>query len=280
MEQLNSYCKGCDQLSAPHRRRDDGQWICEDCGHLVECSDPQWSDNCDGDLTTPHEVKKGLCQGCMAVIDSWSDDSEETSGSEQAKLMTDGGTVSADEEDSDDGSIGCDYALVGELEIKASEDRVRIGGYWGEVVFGTSGEDVEEAFERLKEFAMREDDPRPDADADVYRTTKEETWNRCLHCDHLPNADHHDILGEQVVRCRWDKVNDFDVFNERGVAVKCPSCGGSVRDEPSEHVDGLANVECRDCGEEYVRESYDFGDFPAGKQELKNSDHEVVARVQ
>lgn len=96
MEQLNSYCKGCDQLSAPHRRREDGQWVCEDCGHLVKCSDPQWSDNCDGDLTTAHEVKKGLCEGCMAVIDSWSDDSEEASGSEQAKLMTDGGTAEDD----------------------------------------------------------------------------------------------------------------------------------------------------------------------------------------
>jgi len=49
-DSLNSYCKGCDQFSAPHRRRDDGQWVCEDCGHLVECSDPQWSDNCDDDL--------------------------------------------------------------------------------------------------------------------------------------------------------------------------------------------------------------------------------------
>jgi hypothetical protein len=26
-------------------------------------------------------------------------------------------------------------------------------------------------------------------------------------------------------------------------------------------------------------ESYDFGDFPAGKQELKNTEYEVVARV-
>jgi hypothetical protein len=181
---------------------------------------------------------------------------------------------------SDDGSVGRDYALVGELEIEAAEDRVHICGNWGGVVFGTAGKGVEEAFDRLKEFAMRQDDPRPDADADVYRTTEEETWNRCLHCDHLPTAEHHDILGEQVVRCRWDKVNDFDVFDEHGRAVKCPSCGGSVRDEPSKHVDGVANVECRDCGKEYLRESHDFGDFPAGKQELKNSNHEVVARVQ
>lgn len=90
-EHLNTYCKGCDQFSAPHRRRDDGQWVCEDCDHLVECSNPQWSDNCDGDLTTPHEVKKGLCEGCMAVIDSWSDDGEGDNGPEQTKLMTDGG---------------------------------------------------------------------------------------------------------------------------------------------------------------------------------------------
>lgn len=90
-EHLNSYCKGCDQFSAPHRRRDDGQWVCEDCGHLVECSDPQWSDNCDGDLTTPYEVKKGLCEGCMAVIDSWSEDGDADDGPEQAKLVTDGG---------------------------------------------------------------------------------------------------------------------------------------------------------------------------------------------
>jgi hypothetical protein len=90
-EHLNSYCKGCDQFSAPHRRRDDGQWVCEDCGHLVECSDPQWSDNCDGDLTTPYEVKKGLCEGCMAVIDSWSEDGDADDGAEQTKLVTDGG---------------------------------------------------------------------------------------------------------------------------------------------------------------------------------------------
>jgi len=90
-DSLNSYCKGCDQFSAPHRRRDDGQWVCEDCGHLVECSDPQWSDNCDGDLTTPHEITKGLCEGCMAVIDSWSDDGDDDGGAEQTKLVTDGG---------------------------------------------------------------------------------------------------------------------------------------------------------------------------------------------
>jgi len=94
-EHLNSYCKGCDQFSAPHRRRDDGQWVCEDCGHLVECSDPQWSDNCDGDLTTPHEVTKGLCEGCMAVIDSWSDDGGGDGGAEQRKLVTDGGVIDA-----------------------------------------------------------------------------------------------------------------------------------------------------------------------------------------
>ena len=93
-DSLNSYCKGCDQFSAPHRRRDDGQWVCEDCGHLVECSDPQWSDNCDGDLTTAYEVKKGLCEGCMAVIDSWSEDGDADDGPEQAKLVTDGGTES------------------------------------------------------------------------------------------------------------------------------------------------------------------------------------------
>lgn len=173
-----------------------------------------------------------------------------------------------------------DYALVGELEIEAREDKVHVSGYWGESVFGTWGDDVEEAFENLKKFALRQDDPRPDPEADVYRTTDEQPWNRCLHCDHLPNADHHDILGEQVVRCRWDEVNDFDVFDERGRVVKCPSCGGKVRDEPSKHVDGLANVECRDCGEEFYRESFDFGDYPAGKQELKNGDYEVVARVQ
>lgn len=50
--------------------------------------------------------------------------------------------------------------------------------------------------------------------------------------------------------------------------------------EPSKHVDNLANVECRDCGEEFIRESYDCGDFPAGEQQLKNSEYEVVARVQ
>jgi hypothetical protein len=119
-DSLNTYCKGCDQFSAPHRRRDDGQWVCEDCGHLVECSDPQWSDNCDGDLTTPYEVKKGLCEGCMAVIDSWSDDSEEASGSEQTKLMTDGGTVSADGEGTDDGLV--DAGRLEKLSIAPDSD--------------------------------------------------------------------------------------------------------------------------------------------------------------
>ena len=89
--ELATYCEGCDQFSAQFRQRDDRQWVCQDCGHLKECPDPQWSDNCDGDLTTPHEVKKGLCEGCMAVIDSWSNDGDNDDGPEQAKLVTDGG---------------------------------------------------------------------------------------------------------------------------------------------------------------------------------------------
>ena len=86
-DRLTTYCKGCDQFSAPHRRRDDGQWVCENCGHIPECPNPQWSDNCDETLTTPHEVKKGLCEGCMDVIRSWSDQDDSDNESQQTKLI-------------------------------------------------------------------------------------------------------------------------------------------------------------------------------------------------
>jgi len=81
--ELSTYCNGCDQFSAQFRQRDDGQWVCEYCGYLQECLDPQWSDNCDGDLTTAYEVKMGFCEGCMAVIDSWSEDSDKDGKSQQ-----------------------------------------------------------------------------------------------------------------------------------------------------------------------------------------------------
>ena len=141
-------------------------------------------------------------------------------------------------------------------------------------------ETLEEAFERLKEYALRQDDPRPDCDAGVYRTTNDETFNRCLHCNHLPTADHHDIVGKQVIRCRWDEINDFDIFDEHdGRAVKCPECSGRVRDRPSESVEGMATVTCQECNTEFFRESFDFGSFPAGHQRLRTSDGEVVAHV-
>jgi len=126
-EHLDTYCKGCDQFSAPHRRRDDGQWVCEDCGHLVKCSDPQWSDNCGGDLTTPHEVKKGLCEGCMAVIDSWGDDGEEDDAPEQTKLVTDGGQI----EDPYAGWVcdGCGKHVTGSMPVDQCSD---CGGRWFE----------------------------------------------------------------------------------------------------------------------------------------------------
>ena len=181
--------------------------------------------------------------------------------------------------DADDRSFGRDYAKVGDLEVEADDDRVRVSGTWGEAVFGLWGETVEEAFQRLAEFTECQDDPRPDPDNDVYRCEGDAPFERCNHCDHLPNADHHTIFGEEIVACRWDDINDFEIFDERGRVVECPECGGNVRDEPSKHVEGTANVTCRDCGEEFFRESYDFGDYPAGQQELKNTEFEVVARV-
>lgn len=180
---------------------------------------------------------------------------------------------------SDDDSFCHDYALVGELEVEAAEDRVRVSGTWGEVVFGLWGETVEEAFQNLAAFAERQDDPRPDADADVYRTTDEETWARCLHCDHLPTAEHHDVLGEHVVRCRWDEINDWEVF-DRGRAVICPECGGRLERQRLDLPDGLRSVECRDCGESYAHQSYDWGDNEYGKQELRHQEKGVVASVE
>lgn len=89
-------CKECDQLSATHLQRDDGQWECTECGNVKTCPDPQWSENCGGELTTPHQVKKGLCAGCIAVIRSWSDDAEDSEPTEQTKLITDGGSDTKD----------------------------------------------------------------------------------------------------------------------------------------------------------------------------------------
>lgn len=183
-------------------------------------------------------------------------------------------------EEQQEDSFGRDWAKVADLEVKACEDRVKVSGVWGEVVFGTWAETVEGAIENLKEAALRHDDPRPDADSDVYRTTEDETFNRCLHCDQLPNAEHHEIIGTHVLKCRWNEINDFDVFAKTdGRVVECPDCGGRVRDRPSDHVADTATVECQECGEEYFRESYDFGSFPAGQQKLRTTDGEVVARV-
>jgi hypothetical protein len=84
-------------------------------------------------------------------------------------------------EDEQNDSFGRDYAKIADLEVEAAEDRVKISGVWGEAVFATWGETVEEAFDRLKEHALRHDDPRPNPDADVYRTTDDDTFNRCLH---------------------------------------------------------------------------------------------------
>jgi len=58
----------------------------------------------------------------------------------------------SDGESETDSALGRDYAHVGDLTIKASENRVHISGTWGEAVFGTWGETVEEAFQRLKEL--------------------------------------------------------------------------------------------------------------------------------
>jgi len=88
---LELLCRDCDELSRTHRR-DGDQWVCTGCGNIKKCSNPQWSDNCVGDLITVHEVKKGLCEGCIAVIDSWSDDGDSDEKFKQTKLMTDGGT--------------------------------------------------------------------------------------------------------------------------------------------------------------------------------------------
>jgi len=187
----------------------------------------------------------------------------------------------------DDTDVGqevgrADYAKVGELEVEATEDKIRISGTWGQVVFGSGGETVEDAIESLANIVTDQPDPRPDDERDIYRCDGERPWQRCRNCDDLMSADHHEVLGTDIVACSWDDINDFDIFEERdGRVVKCPDCGGDVRDRPSEHVDGLANVDCRDCGEEFFRESHDFGDHPAGSQELKRTtdDYEVVARV-
>lgn len=185
-----------------------------------------------------------------------------------------------EQEAENDLAIG-ERALVADLKVEATEDRVHVSGFWGESVFGTFGEDVESAFEALKQFALRQDDPRPNADAGVYRTTDDETFHRCLHCDQLGSAEHHDRVGERVFRCRWDDINDFDVFDEHtGRVVECPSCGSEdVLDRPSEHVERLFVVECEGCGEEFSRESHDWGDYDAGRQVVKNSEYEVVADV-
>lgn len=187
---------------------------------------------------------------------------------------------SSREEQKED-SFGRDWAKVADLEVKACGDQVKVSGVWGESVFGTWAETVEGAMENLKEAALRHDDPRPDADDDVYRTTKDERFNRCLHCDQLPNADHHEIIGTHVLKCTWDEINDFDVFAETdGHVVACPDCGGRVRDRPADNVEGVATVDCQNCDAEFIRESFDFGSFPAGHQRLRNADGEVVAHVE
>ena len=48
--------------------------------------------------------------------------------------------MSADKQaDADDRSFGRDYAKVGDLEVEAADDRVRVSGTWGETVFGLWG---------------------------------------------------------------------------------------------------------------------------------------------
>ena len=88
---LDLYCGNCDVLSVRHSR-DGDEWVCSTCGNVKECSNPQWSDNCTGDLSTVREARQGLCGGCVAVIESWSGgDEDRAEKSEQTTLMTDGG---------------------------------------------------------------------------------------------------------------------------------------------------------------------------------------------
>lgn len=89
---LDLYCRDCDEMSTTHQRTETDEWACETCGNVKQCGNPQWSDNCDGTLTTPTQVQKGLCGGCRDVIRSWSDDEDQDrKKSEQATLVTDGG---------------------------------------------------------------------------------------------------------------------------------------------------------------------------------------------
>ncbi|MFC6720868.1 hypothetical protein ACFQGT_00285 [Natrialbaceae archaeon GCM10025810] len=84
--------------------------MCEETGDLeppvmmdewpTECATPDWSDNCTGELVTNRERKKGLCEGCMAVIQSWGESGREPTDTEvvQTTLLTDGGgsTIACD----------------------------------------------------------------------------------------------------------------------------------------------------------------------------------------
>jgi len=96
-------CRSCAVEGAVHTR-DDGSTVVSGFvsqesvtdAEPARCSNPDWSDNCNGTLETERGLKKGLCQGCRDVIRSWGDDSD--SGDQQesrqasfSELVTDGG---------------------------------------------------------------------------------------------------------------------------------------------------------------------------------------------